>query len=366
MPRSRTIGFPRESAPDERRTLLTPHLAHALTDAGFRVIAEPGIGCGIDQDDTVLSDVDICGPEHVWSAPLILRYKAGPPADLDRLAPGQAIGAIFHAEGDPDMLTALTRGRVTAFSYEFLREHDGFPLAVSGGRIAGIQAVLTGSQALQHVEGCGVLLGGLPGAAPARVVIIGSGNVGAAAAHTAAHLGAHVTVLTRTTNGANTYAHRAPAGVRVEVNTPDRLAELLTTADLVVGAILVSTHTTPPMVTRDHLATMRPGAVIVDATCGYGDGYLPTAGPIQEPGDPPQIVEGVLHVKRDAFPKSVPVTASHAFARAAAPYLLRLAHYVLDGVDDPAIQSAMIADRGGLVHPVVREHAELYTRGRGA
>ncbi|MBB4934431.1 alanine dehydrogenase [Lipingzhangella halophila] len=363
MPHSRTIGFPRESDSDERRTLLTPQLAHAFSGAGFRVISEPGIGAGIGQDDTALPQVEFCAPEQVWSAPLVLRYKPGPATDLDRLAPEQTIGAIFHAEGDPDMLTALTRTRVRAFSYEFLHERGTFPLATAGGQIAGTQAVLAGAQALQRPEGRGVLLGGVPGAAPAHAVVIGNGNVGAAAAHTAARLGAHVTVLTRTSHTATTHERRAPAGVRVETNTPERLAELVTTADLVIGAILISTHTTPAMITRDHLATMRPGAVIVDATCGYGNGYLPTAGPVQKPGAPPRMVNGVLHVKLDALPKAVPVTASHAYTHAAAPYLLRLARHVLHGADDPAVQSAMVARAGALVHPVLREHAERYTAG---
>jgi alanine dehydrogenase len=135
---------------------------------------------------------------------------------------------------------------------------------------------------------------------------------------------------------------------------------MVRTADLVIGAILISTHTTPTMITRAHLATMRPGAVIVDATCGYGSGYLPTAGPAQETGEPPRSVDGVLHLKHDALPRLVPHTASHAYAHAAAPYLIRLARHVLAGADDPSVASAMIAHQGALVHPVVREHADLY------
>lgn len=353
--------FPRETGSHERRTLLTPHLARTLTDAGFRVLAEPGIGAGIAQADTDLAPmVEFAPSEQVWTAPLILRYKPGPASDIDRLTPGQTVGAIFHAEGDPKMLAALTRARVNAYSYEFLRHENGFPLAAAGGQIAGTQAVLAAAAALQHPQGRGTLLGGMPGAAPARVVVIGHGNVGEAAARTAAALGARVTVLGRTPQHLTAYARRAPAGVRTALNIPVLLAELLTTADVVIGAILISTHTTTAMITRAHLATMRPGAVIVDATCGYGDGYLPTAGPLQRVGDPPRQVEGVLHVKLDALPQTVPVTASHAYAHAAAPYLLRLAHRVLAGVEDQIVDTALIARRGALVHPVVCEHADRY------
>lgn len=364
----RTLGFPRESGPGERRTLLTPYLAHTLTKAGYRLLVEPGIGSGIGQSDRALEEVgaEFTHSEKVWSAPLVLRYKSGPHQDLRRLTPDQAIGAIFHAEGDPHMLTALTHAKVSAYSYEFWHENAHFPFAAVGGHIAGTLAVHTGAQALRHPQGRGVLLDHIPGSPRTRVVVIGNGNVGHAAATTATSLGAHVTVLTRTTATATAYAPQAPAEAIVAANTPGRLVDELAQADLVIGAVLISTHTTPAMLTHAHLATMRPGAVIVDATCGYGPGYLPTAGPVQQPGDAPHIVNGVLHVKLDTLPRLVPHTSSHAYSRAAAPYLLRLARHVLDHVPDEGAHTALIARSGELVHPVVCEHADLYRTGQAA
>ncbi|GAA0976896.1 alanine dehydrogenase [Nocardiopsis tropica] len=362
----RTIGFPHESGTTERRTLLTPHVARTLTEAGYRVLTEPGIGSGIDQPDQHLEEVGVgfTDPDRVWSAPLVVRYKSGPHQDLHRSFPGQSIGAIFHAEGDPHLLTTLTHTGVSAYSYEFWHQGGRFPLAVAGGRITGALAVHAGAHALRHRRGRGVLLDHIPGAPRTRVLVIGNGNVGHAAAITATALGSHVTVLTRTPHTAAAYARNAPAGVVVAANTPTRLAHELADADLVIGALLISTHTTPAMIDRPHLAAMRPGAVIVDATCGYGPGYLPTAGQVQQPGDAPRIVEGVLHVKLDALPRLVPHTASHAYAHAAAPYLLRLARHVLDQAPDEGARSALIAQGGELVHPVVREHADLYRTGR--
>ncbi len=332
----------------------------------MRVLAEPGIGAGIGISDAELAAVGVrfAPADEVWGARLVLRYRSSDPDDVRRLAPGQAIAALFHAEGDPALLAALTRTRVTAYSFEFLAEHGGrFPLASPGGTIAGIQAVHAGAAALQHPAGRGVLLGGVPGAQPARVLVIGSGNVGAAAARTAAALGARVTVLTRAAVSAAAYRARAPRGVEVVVNTRPNLLGCLPTADLVIGAILVSTHDTEPMITEADLARMRPGAVIVDATCGYGPGYLPTSGPVQQPGDPPHINRGVLHVKLDALPARVPRTASHAYARAAAPYLVRIARHALTGRPDPVAESAVIARDGALVHPVCRQHADFYRAG---
>ncbi len=356
------IGFPRESTPGDRRTLLTPAVARALAESGFTVIAEQAIADGIGCPDAVLQreGVRFADASGVWSAPLVLRYKCAAPDDLALLTPRQSIGALFHAEGDPRLLIALTAAGVTAYSYEFLAENGRFPLGTPGGQIAGIQSVLLGAQALQSPAGRGVLLGGVPGADPARVVVIGCGNVGAAAARAAAALGARVTVLVRSEASAETYLPCAPYGVHVEVNTPGLLTSLLAQADLVIGAILVSTFDTPPMITKTDLAAMRDGAVIVDATCGYGEGYLPTAGPVQAPGDPPCVVGGVLHVKLDTLPALVPLTASQAYTANAAPYLVRLAHVVFREVDDPVISSACIARDGALVHPACQQHAAFF------
>jgi alanine dehydrogenase len=184
--------------------------------------------------------------------------------------------------------------------------------------------------------------------------------VGSAAAETAAALGAQVTVLARCESSRAAYCGRAPAEVQALVNTREVLLECLADADLVIGAILVSTWDTPAMITEDDLRVMRPGAVIVDATCGYGPGYLPTAGPVQAPGTPPRKVAGIVHVKLDMLPALVPVTATSAYVANAAPYLERLARTVIHGTQDPAIEAARIATGGRLVHPVTVQHARIY------
>lgn len=364
MPASvqQAIGFPRESTPGDRRTLLTPTVAGVLREAGFDVHAEPGIGAGVFLNDAELAaqGVRFVEPEEVWAAPLVLRYKSADPADLTRLRPGQTIGALFHAESDRALLAALAASQVTAYSYEFVGERGQFPLAPPGGEIAGVQAILHGAHALQTVNGRGVLLAQVTGAVASHVVVIGCGNVGSAAARTAAALGAQVTVLAHSQESAGRYRANAPQGVRVAVNTPEKRQRALAEADLVVGAILISTFDTPPMITETDLRAMKPGAVIVDATCGYGEGYLPTAGPVQRPGDPPQVTRGVLHLKLDALPALVPVTTTEAYTATIAPYLVRLASVALLGSSDPAIETARIAHAGRLVHPVCRQHAAFY------
>lgn len=355
------IGFPRESGA-ERRTILTPAVARRLIASGFGVLAERGVGAGVFVDDDAYAAVGVrfADRARVWAAPLVLRYKSPDPGDLKLLHPGQGIAALFHAEGEPHLLEALRSSRVTAWSYEFIAEDGGFPLARPGGQIAGIQAVLAGASALADPRGRGVLLAEVTGAPAAHVLVIGCGNVGAAAAHTAAALGAQVTVLTRNQASRARYLPSAPSGVRVLVNTPSALRACLREADLVIGAILVSTYDTPAMITEADLAVMRPGAVIVDATCGYGPGYLPTAGPTQRPGDAPLELGGILHVKIDVLPALTPVTTTAAYTTHAAPYLERLARVALLGHSDPAIDSGRIAHDGHLTHPVLTQHARIY------
>jgi alanine dehydrogenase len=358
---SLTIGFPLESG-TERRTILTPGLARRLAKAGYTIVAETGIGAGSFIPDEEYAAAGVCleGPARVWAAPLLLRYKSPDPGDLARLERGQHIGALFHAEGDVRLLAALKDCGATAWSFEFIAEQGRFPMGRPGGRIAGIQAVLAGAAALQAPGGRGVLLGNVAGAPPAGVTVIGSGNVGSAAAETAAALGADVTVLTSSERACAGYRHRAPGSARALVNTRETLLDSLADADLVIGTILVSTYDTPAMITEADLSVMRTGAVIVDATCGYGPGYLPTAGPAQSPGDPPHCAAGILHVKLDMFPALVPVTSTSAYAANAEPYLERLAATVLRGDPDPAIEAARIAEGGRLVHPVTVQHARIY------
>lgn len=356
------IGFPVESTRGDRRTILTPSVAQALYRSGFTLIAEANTGRGVYSSDVDLlaAGVRLAAANEVWAAPLVLRYKNPDPRELDRLRPGQGIGALFHAEGNPQLLRALMASGVRAYSYEFVHDSGLFPLAAPGGEIAGVQAVLAGTRALQRPEGRGVLIAAVANADPAGVLIIGSGHVGAAAARTAAALGAEVTVLAHTVASAARYRRQAPAGVRVEVNSPQRLRAWLPQADLVIGAILISTHDTPPMITEADLGLMRPGSVIVDATCGYGEGYLPTAGPVQGIDAPPRLVRGVLHVKVDTLPAATPVTTTQAYTATISAYLVRLANVVLRGADDPVIASACIASDHHLVHPVCRQHAGFY------
>lgn len=357
------VGFPRDSRASDPRIILTPKLAAALHAQGFAVMSESGIGerVAITDDALRAAGVKFVDSEQIWKCPLLLKYKAFLPTEVERLNPTQTIGSVFHAEGRPELIEALSRSRVRSYSFEFLSEHGRFPLMRAGGHLAGVQSVLLAAHHLQSTDGgAGILLGRVPGADPVRVLVIGTGNVGAAAAQTAGALGADVVMLAHTEESKRDFLQRTDHPARVLINNPSTLRGELREADVVVGAILVSTYTTDAMITEDDLDLMKPGSVIVDVTCGYGDGYLPTAGPLQHPGDPPRVVRGVLHVKIDVLPALVPVTATHAYSAQATPFLLRLAQAVADGHNDPLWATALITDNGVITHPIVQEHAKIY------
>ena len=358
-----SIGFPAEPEGSDRPVILTPELAAALTAHGYDVVSEAGIGerFGIHTTDLAHAGTQFTTRDEVFDCPLLLKYKPFSADEIAARSPGQTLGAVFHAEGRPDLLSPLLQSRVTAYSYEFLSEDHRFPLMSAGGRIAGIQAIFHAAHALQTYRGGrGVLLAAVPGCPPPTVVVIGSGNVGLGAADTAAALGAEVVVLCRTESARAMIEQRPGNRCRVEVNSPDRLAWEMKRADVVVGAILISTYSTPTMITPDMVAGMRPGSVIVDATAGYGPGYLPTAGPVQQPGDAPHEEHGVLHIKIDVLPSLVPATSSRAYTAGAISYLVRLANRVLRDADDPTVDTALIVRDGRIEHPVVADHLPYY------
>jgi alanine dehydrogenase len=270
------IGCPVEEG-ETRQTILTTDVATILLASGFRVLAAAGIGDGIGVTNEVYQSlgIEITDDTAAWEARLVLRYRC-PAASLRNLRPHQGIAALFHAEGDPAALAALAASGAVAWAYELIEDDRCFPLGRTNGEIAGIQAVLMAAHHLQTVAGGpGVLLAAVPGAIRPQVVVIGNGNVGAASARTAAALGAAVTVLAHSRRSAERYTVTAPTGVQVVVNDRAALLQSLMTADVVIGTILVSTFDTPPMITETDLRLMKPGAVIVDATCGYGPGFLP-------------------------------------------------------------------------------------------
>jgi alanine dehydrogenase len=360
----KSVAILRETRDGERRVILKPPQVRLFHEAGFRVLVEHAAGAGLEISDRAYEQAgaEIVSTNTAWTGtPLVLKYKAPLPPEFDYFRPNLHLGAYLHAEGNPALTLALCHTGVTAYSYELFRTSDGiFPMSVASSEIAGKMAVLYAAYHLQaHLGGAGVLLAGMPNIKPPKVVVIGYGNVGGAAVRLAAAVGAEVVALGTNPARLRRFAATVPASVRCLISTPDVLARELPDADVVIGAILISTYDTPPIVTEQLVQRMKCGAVLVDVTCGYGAGYLPTCDPFTTHHEPTIDRYGVLHIKIKTLPESVPVTTNEAVSSLIAPYLLTMAHAVYGEAVDPISTAGKVTEGGEVIHPEVRRHMEM-------
>jgi alanine dehydrogenase len=229
--------------------------------------------------------------------------------------------------------------------------------------ISGHMAVIYAAYHLQdQLGGSGKMLGRIPGVEATRVLVIGHGNAGGAAARTAAALGADVTVVGTSLSRLRRFAATAPANVTCELNTPTVLERIAAKCDVIIGAIRISNHGTEAIVTDAMVQSMRPGSVVVDVTCGYGAGYLPTADHRTRELTDAYKRHGVIHIKNDCMPKLVYLTATSAMSRAAFPYLLALAESFYTGVPDRVSQRGQVTSDGAVVHPHIQQELRLRER----
>jgi len=332
---------------------------------GVQVLVERGAGeaSGYGDHGYVEAGAQLVDQSTAWQrADVVVKYKAPAPAEYRFFRAGLVLIAFLHVEGDIPLMESLESSGMTAWALELIEDEDGsFPGCVSDSEIAGKQAILYGAWLLQaHLGGSGRLLAAIPGVPDPRVVVIGHGNAGGAAARMAASLGAQTTVLGRDPSRLRRFA--ATAGPRVEcrLSTPENLETAVLAADLVVGAILISSHDTPAMLTPQLVERMRPGSVIIDVTCGYGRGYLPTApGPTTFEA-PATLAHGVLHVKIDAMPASVPWTASRATAANVFRFVRSMiAHHAHGEPVSRGLSVARVIAGGQVLHPELHRQRRL-------
>jgi alanine dehydrogenase len=351
----------RERREHERRVLLLPREAAALVRAGLTLLVEHDAGVGVGHSDADYEAVGarIVDVEAAWAAPVTLKYKAPIESEYRWFRERMTLGAWLHAEGNARLTMALADARTTAYSFELFRTDDGyFPLSAASSEIAGKMGVIYASYFLQsQFGGSGVLLPGALGAAPAHVVVIGYGHAGGAAARLAAAMGARVTVFGTHPERLREFAVAAPS-IRCITFTPEALADEVATADVVIGALRISTFDTPAMLTEHVVRSMRPGSVIVDVTCGYGPGYLPTFDRRTTRDDPIYERFGVLHCQFDALPSTVHLTTNEAVSRLVAPYLIAFLDDVYDQRPDPTSQRGCVVRDGEVVHPEVLRHLQ--------
>ena len=361
---NKAVSILKERRVGEKRVILLPDGVAKFTAAGYQVLVESDAGVLAGYDNAAYRAVgaEIVDTRTAWDdSDVVFKYKAPGPEEYGYFRPGMHLASFMHAEGNLDLVEAMRTSGMSAYALEFFRTEAGdFPVPASDNEISGKMAIILASYHLQsHIGGNGVLMAHVPGARRARVVVIGYGNVGAAAARLAAAMGAEVKVFGIRWDGLRRFMATVPANVECLINAPEALEQAVLEADVVVGAILISTYDTPPMLSEDLIGRMKKGSVIVDVTCGYGTGYMPSFDSLTTHDQPFYERHGVLHCKIDAMPASVPITAAEATNSNIWRYLLAMAEGICAGAGDPVSRAGCVVSGHEVVHPEVRRHIDM-------
>lgn len=355
------IGAPKEIKQDEHRVALTPAGVLELTRDGHEVIVESGAGVGSSFDDAeyVLAGARIEDAADVWeSADLILKVKEPLPAEYAYLRDDLLLFTYLHLAADRPLTDALLDAGTTAIAYETIERDGALPLLAPMSEVAGRLAPQAGAFFLgAPVGGRGLLLGGVPGVAPGRVLVIGGGVVGYNAALVALGLGAQVTVLDRSIDRLRYLDAVLVGRVELVMSTTHALLEALHEADLVIGAVLVPGARAPHLVTREMLSEMKRASVLVDVAIDQG-GCFATSRPTTH-ADPVYDVDGIVHYCVANMPGAVPITSTRALTNATLPYVRRLAAQGFERTvrEDLSFERGVNAYRGKLTYaPVAQAH----------
>jgi alanine dehydrogenase len=321
------IGIPKEIKDHEFRVGVTPSGVKALTEAGHEVLVEQGAGMAIDFSDALYQSAGArtASREEVYACPMVIKVKEPQAEEFPLLREGQLLFAYLHLAPDPVQTRALVERKVIAVAYETVTDRRGqLPLLVPMSEVAGRLAVQAGAGALQMIHGGrGLLLGGVPGVAPARVLVVGGGIVGTQAARMALGLGADVTLLDVNLTRLRELDDLFGPALKTRYSDSYTLSELLPQADLVVGAVLIPGKQAPKLITRAHIKSMKQGSVLVDVAIDQG-GCAETSHPTTH-SDPTYIVDGVVHYCVANMPGAVAHTSTWALTNATLPYALELA-----------------------------------------
>lgn len=353
------IGCPTEIKPQEFRVGLTPNAAREAVAHGHAVIVQAGagIGAGFTDDDYLAAGARIANDAAgvFAAADMIVKVKEPQPAERKMLRDGQLLFTYLHLAPDPDQTRDLLDSGCTAIAYETVTDaQGGLPLLAPMSEVAGRLAPQVGAWTLQKANGGrGVLMGGVPGVGPAKVVVIGGGVVGTNAARVAAGMGADVTVLDRSLPRLRYLDDVFGRQFRNRYSSAGAMAELLAEADLVVGAVLIPGAAAPKLVSRADLALMKPGAAIVDVAIDQG-GCFETARATTHQ-DPIYEVDGIMHYCVANMPGAVARTSTIALGNATMPFLLALADkgWRQACQDDPHLLNGLNVHAGQLTNDAV-------------
>lgn len=352
------IGIPREIKEKEDRVACTPGGVHMLVSQGHKVLIESGAGLGSGFDDDsyrvaggeIVSDVD----KLFERSEMILKVKEPLPPEFHRFHSGQILFTYLHLAANPEVAKMLCERGVTAFAYETVESGRRLPLLEPMSEIAGRMSVMVGSYYLSRPQGGkGVLLGGVPGVLPGKVMVLGGGTAGINASRMALGLGADVTVLEVDQERMRFIDIAMHSATHTLYSNEQNLMEVLPSVDLLIGAVLLPGARAPKLIRREMLRRMKPGSVLVDIAIDQG-GCAETSRPTTH-SNPVFVEEGVIHYCVANMPGAYARTATQALTNATMPYVLKLANL---GVEQSCEQVKELATglnihRGEIVHPVV-------------
>jgi alanine dehydrogenase len=324
------VGLPKEIKDNEYRVGLTPAGVRALTDGGHQVIVEKSAGGGSGFEDALYQQAGaeiIDSADDVWArAEMIVKVKEPIAPEYPRMREGQLLFTYLHLAPDTKLTQELLERKVTGIAYETITDRRGsLPLLTPMSEVAGRMAIQVGAHYLEKMAGGrGILLGGVPGVPAAKVVIIGGGVVGTNAAKIAVGMGAAVTIIDNNLDRLRELDDIFLTKVSTLASSAYMIHDAISTADLIVGAVLVPGAAAPKLVTKNMLKDVPNGAVIVDVAVDQG-GCIETTHPTTH-SNPTYYVEGVLHYCVANMPGAVPRTSTFALTNATLPYALKLAN----------------------------------------
>jgi alanine dehydrogenase len=352
------VGVPAEIKTAEDRVAITPDGVRELIAHGHRVTVERGAGEG-----SSISDADLAGAgaligraEEAWAADLVVKVKEPQPSEFGYLRPGLILFTYLHLAAYPDVAKALLDAGTTSLAYETVQASDGaLPLLAPMSEVAGRMAIQVGAHYLERPNGGrGVLLGGAPGVRPARVVVLGAGNVGWNSAWIAQGMEAEVVLLDKNLDRLRWVDQIHRGRIMTLASNRGAVERVIPEADLVIGAVLVAGGRAPVVVTTDMVRSMKPGSVIVDVAVDQG-GSIET---IHETTHTDPVYErfGVIHYGVGNMPGAVPHTSTYALTNATLPYVVDVANGgVMAARDDPALRGGLTTLEGKVVNAAVAE-----------
>lgn len=323
------VGVPREIKDNEYRVAATPGGVELFVRQGHHVLVErgAGVGSGFSDDEYARAGAKLVGHEQAFNeADMVLKVKEPLPSEYPLMREGLLLFTYLHLAAEPELTRVLMERRVTGVAYETVELPDrSLPLLIPMSEVAGRMSVQVAAHYLEESHGGrGKLLGGVPGVRPADVTIIGAGTVGTNAAQIALGMGAQLTLIDRDLARLRYLSEVLHGRLITLSSNPRNIADAVAISDVVIGSVLITGAKAPKLVSREMVASMKPGSVVIDVAVDQG-GCIETSHPTSH-SNPTYVVDGVVHYAVPNMPGAVPRTSTYALSNATLPYAIRLAN----------------------------------------